>query len=164
MPASLFYYGPLVKRLRQRPLTPLTWVRFPHGSPKNAPQLRLGSFLVLPCEESNRTAARVTKKLSLEKGWAFSFVKNKYWNRGVWKSKSPGPASAYRGAKTALWAVFRAREVPRAVRQFAKRKHAANRRRRIEQTGRGASGPRPYREKTESEQADLLAEQRKNGG
>ena len=40
----LFYYGPLVKRLRQRPLTPLTWVRFPHGSPKNAPQLRLGSF------------------------------------------------------------------------------------------------------------------------
>ena len=34
MPASLFYYGPLVKRLRQRPLTPLTWVRFPHGSPK----------------------------------------------------------------------------------------------------------------------------------
>ena len=44
MPASLFYYGPLVKRLRQRPLTPLTWVRFPHGSPKNAPQLRLGSF------------------------------------------------------------------------------------------------------------------------
>ena len=44
MPASLFYYGPLVKRLRQRPLTPFTWVRFPHGSPKNAPQLRLGSF------------------------------------------------------------------------------------------------------------------------
>ena len=26
--------GPLVKRLRQRPLTPLTWVRFPHGSPE----------------------------------------------------------------------------------------------------------------------------------
>ena len=25
-------HGPLVKRLRQRPLTPLTWVRFPHGS------------------------------------------------------------------------------------------------------------------------------------
>ena len=46
MPVSLFYYGPLVKRLRQRPLTPLTWVRFPHGSPKNAPQLRLGSFFL----------------------------------------------------------------------------------------------------------------------
>ena len=27
-------HGPLVKRLRQRPLTPLTWVRFPHGSPR----------------------------------------------------------------------------------------------------------------------------------
>ena len=29
-------HGPLVKRLRQRPLTPLTWVRFPHGSPGRA--------------------------------------------------------------------------------------------------------------------------------
>ena len=27
------------------------------GSPKNAPQLRLGSFFVLPCEESNRATA-----------------------------------------------------------------------------------------------------------
>ena len=26
-------YGPLVKRLRRRPLTPQTWVRFPYGSP-----------------------------------------------------------------------------------------------------------------------------------
>ena len=26
--------GPLVKRLRHRPLTPITGVRFPHGSPK----------------------------------------------------------------------------------------------------------------------------------
>ena len=25
--------GPLVKRLRRRPLTPQTWVRFPYGSP-----------------------------------------------------------------------------------------------------------------------------------
>ena len=30
-------HGPLVKRLRQRPLTPLTWVRFPHGSPGSTP-------------------------------------------------------------------------------------------------------------------------------
>ena len=58
-------HGPLVKRIRQRPLTPLTWVRFPHGSPKNAPQLRLGSFLVLPCEEPNRTAARRRQKTIL---------------------------------------------------------------------------------------------------
>ena len=27
-------YGPLVKRLRHRPLTPVTGVRFPHGSPE----------------------------------------------------------------------------------------------------------------------------------
>ena len=27
-------HGPLVKRLRQRPLTPLTWVRIPLGSPR----------------------------------------------------------------------------------------------------------------------------------
>ena len=38
-------HGPLVKRLRQRPLTPLTWVRFPHGSPKTL-QLMLECFFV----------------------------------------------------------------------------------------------------------------------
>ena len=27
-------YGPLVKRLRHRPFTAVTWVRFPYGSPK----------------------------------------------------------------------------------------------------------------------------------
>ena len=26
-------YGPLVKRLRHRPFTAVTWVRFPYGSP-----------------------------------------------------------------------------------------------------------------------------------
>ena len=56
---------------------------------------------------------------------------------------SRNPASASRGAKTALRAVFRVREIPCAVRQFAKRKHTANRRRHIEQTGRGASGAPP---------------------
>ena len=29
-------YGPLVKRLRHRPFTAVTWVRFPHGSPKKS--------------------------------------------------------------------------------------------------------------------------------
>ena len=28
------YHGPLVKRLRHRPFTAVTWVRFPYGSPK----------------------------------------------------------------------------------------------------------------------------------
>ena len=40
-------HGPLVKRLRQRPLTPLTWVRFPHGSPKNTPAY-VECFFVYP--------------------------------------------------------------------------------------------------------------------
>ena len=45
---AIFYgYGPLVKRLRQRPLTPLTWVRFPHGSPKNTPAY-VECFFVYP--------------------------------------------------------------------------------------------------------------------
>ena len=37
-------HGPLVKRLRQRPLTPLTWVRFPHGSPKSSALKEAGLF------------------------------------------------------------------------------------------------------------------------
>ena len=37
-------HGPLVKRLRQRPLTPLTWVRFPHGSPKNTTSFEVVLF------------------------------------------------------------------------------------------------------------------------
>ena len=39
--------GPLVKRLRRRPLTPQTWVRFPYGSPlKN--KLRTVHFRLTP--------------------------------------------------------------------------------------------------------------------
>ena len=41
-------HGPLVKRLRQRPLTPLTWVRFPHGSPKKHSSSCWGAFFVYP--------------------------------------------------------------------------------------------------------------------
>ena len=37
-------HGPLVKRLRQRPLTPLTWVRFPHGSPKSTTSFEVVLF------------------------------------------------------------------------------------------------------------------------
>ena len=33
IPLFVGYPGPLVKWLRQRPLTPLTWVRIPYGSP-----------------------------------------------------------------------------------------------------------------------------------
>ena len=55
-------HGPLVKRLRQRPLTPLTWVRFPHGSPKNTPAYAGVFFSCIPCEESNRAVRRSAQK------------------------------------------------------------------------------------------------------
>ena len=38
--------GPLVKRLRHRPFTAVTWVRFPYGSPKKKTPKRVSSFLV----------------------------------------------------------------------------------------------------------------------
>ena len=55
-------HGPLVKRLRQRPLTPLTWVRFPHGSPKKHSSLCWSVFSCISCEESNRAVRRSTQK------------------------------------------------------------------------------------------------------
>ena len=55
-------HGPLVKRLRQRPLTPLTWVRFPHGSPKKHSSLCWSVFSCIPSEESNRAVRRSAQK------------------------------------------------------------------------------------------------------
>ena len=63
MPASLFY-GPLVKRLRQRPLTPLTWVRFPHGSPKNTPAYAGVFFRVSRARNRTGQCAAAHKKQS----------------------------------------------------------------------------------------------------
>ena len=40
-------YGPLVKWLRHRPFTAVTWVRVPYGSPKRHPAARWGVFLIL---------------------------------------------------------------------------------------------------------------------
>ena len=37
--------GPLVKRLRHRPFTAVTWVRFPYGSPEKFRHTRVGTFL-----------------------------------------------------------------------------------------------------------------------
>lgn len=37
------FFGPLVKRLRHRPFTAGSWVRFPYGSP--TPPLSMGDFL-----------------------------------------------------------------------------------------------------------------------
>ena len=64
-------YGPLVKRLRRRPLTPQTGVRFPHGSPnfiladsggrygnKASKCERISLYSVFPREEKSRRQAR----------------------------------------------------------------------------------------------------------
>ena len=78
-------YGPLVKRLRQPPLTPLTWVRFPHGSPKNAPQLRLGSSFgasVRGIEQDGRPQAAKNNP-------AVCFLV-----RGRWTHGSPGSSTS----------------------------------------------------------------------
>ena len=57
-------YGPLVKRLRQRPLTPLTWVRFPHGSPKNTPAYAGVFFRVSRARNRTGRCAAAHKKQS----------------------------------------------------------------------------------------------------
>ena len=57
-------HGPLVKRLRQRPLTPLTWVRFPHGSPKNTPAYAGVFFRVSRARNRTGQCAAAHKKRS----------------------------------------------------------------------------------------------------
>ena len=45
--------GPLVKRLRHRPFTAVTWVRFPYGSPcQKSSALRAGFFLRLRAQKA----------------------------------------------------------------------------------------------------------------
>ena len=39
-------FGPLVKRLRHRPFTAVTWVRFPYGSPRRSSSLISGLLLL----------------------------------------------------------------------------------------------------------------------
>ena len=63
-------HGPLVKRLRQRPLTPLTWVRFPHGSPKNTPAYAGVFFRV--SRVRNRTGQRAAAHKKQSSGLFFS--------------------------------------------------------------------------------------------
>ena len=108
-------HGPLVKRLRQRPLTPLTWVRFPHGSPKNTPAYAGVFFRV--SRARNRTGqcaaahkkqssglffspreipARVTKKHSSLCWSVFSCIPCEESNRAVRRSAQ----------KTVQWTVF----------------------------------------------------------
>ena len=105
-------HGPLVKRLRQRPLTPLTWVRFPHGSPKNTPAYAGVFFRV--SRARNRTGqcaaahkkqssglffslreipARVTKKHSSLCWSVFSCIPSEESNRAVRCGRFPRVSS-----------------------------------------------------------------------
>ena len=81
-------HGPLVKRLRQRPLTPLTWVRFPHGIHQKTLQLMLGCFFVYPVR-------------GIEQGSAPQRTKNSpvdcFLARGRFPRVSPKNTPAYAG-------------------------------------------------------------------
>ena len=54
--------GPLVKRLRHRPLTAKTWVRFPYGSPKNEIHKCVSRFFALVPRTRNLTYLRAKPK------------------------------------------------------------------------------------------------------
>ena len=88
-------FGPLVKRLRHRPFTAVTWVRFPYGSPKisSSPFRWVAYFCIIyreskgavvndmsgacqsrdPARPQARIPVRVTKTKQLTFRWAASF-------------------------------------------------------------------------------------------
>ena len=88
-------FGPLVKRLRHRPFTAVTWVRFPYGSPKRSSSpFRWAAYFCIIYRESKgavvndmpgacqsrdparpqaRIPVRVTKTKQLTFRWAVSF-------------------------------------------------------------------------------------------
>ena len=80
-------HGPLVKRLRQRPLTPLTWVRFPHGSPKNTPAYAGVFFRVSRARNRTGRCAAAHKKQS----------SGLFFARGRFPRVSPKSTPAYAG-------------------------------------------------------------------
>ena len=67
--------GPLVKRLRHRPLTPVTGVRFPHGSP---------SFMILTRNRTREGFDRKEKRKAVfrskgRSGWSASRADSVSW-------------------------------------------------------------------------------------
>ena len=118
--ANFCGHGPLVKRLRQRPLTPLTWVRFPHGSPKNTPAYAGVFFRVSRARNRTGQCAAAHKKQS--SGLFFSpreipaCVTRKHSSL-CWsvfscipsEESNQGGAQAHLRTKTVQWTVFLAR-------------------------------------------------------
>ena len=83
--------GPLVKRLRHRPFTAVTWVRFPYGSPKKKTSIRMSSFFTRTgIEETGPTAGRVKKcpgDTFLGRGRFHSFMSAAWKAVGIKESK-----------------------------------------------------------------------------
>jgi hypothetical protein len=101
-------HGPLVKRLRQRPLTPLTWVRFPHGSPKNTPAYAGVFFRVSRARNRTGRCAAAHKKQS----------------SGLFFSPREIPACVTKKHSSLCWSVFSCipcEESNRAVRRSAQK-------------------------------------------
>ena len=101
-------YGPLVKRLRQRPLTPLTWVRFPHGSPKNTPAYAGVFFRVSRARNRTGQCAAAHKKQS----------------SGLFFSPREIPACVTKNHSSLCWSVFScipSEESNRTVRRSAQK-------------------------------------------
>ena len=101
-------HGPLVKRLRQRPLTPLTWVRFPHGSPKNTPAYAGVFFRVSRARNRTGRCAAAHKKQS----------------SGLFFSPREIPACVTKKHSSLCWGVFSCipcEESNRAVRRSAQK-------------------------------------------
>ena len=101
-------HGPLVKRLRQRPLTPLTWVRFPHGSPKNTPAYAGVFFRVSRARNRTGQCAAAHKKQS----------------SGLFFSPREIPACVTKKHSSLCWSVFSCipcEESNRAVRRSAQK-------------------------------------------
>ena len=117
-------HGPLVKRLRQRPLTPLTWVRFPHGSPKNTPAYAGVFFRVSRARNRTGQCAAAHKKQS--SGLFFSpreipacVIRNTPACAGVFfrvsraRSRTGQCAAAHKKQSSGLF--FSPREIPAGV-------------------------------------------------
>ena len=101
-------HGPLVKRLRQRPLTPLTWVRFPHGSPKSTPAYAGVFFRVSRARNRTGQCAAAHKKQS----------------SGLFFSPREIPACVTKKHSSLCWSVFSCipcKESNRAVRRSAQK-------------------------------------------
>ena len=67
--------GPLVKRLRRRPLTPQTWVRFPHGSPFSA--LFLGLDNGVQIEYNDLSLKRTVRRRKFQSFFCLLFFSKK---------------------------------------------------------------------------------------